>query len=290
MDGLPFRKFKQLLGSSVSKSWRLAAKETDNLPDNTWLSKTYCDRWSGILNLDGKYVSVKGFDKQIPFIYSIDFLTHDLPVGILAPTESYQALLKFFRLLKTCGYQLKIVVCDDNLAVDLALKRVYPKANIQLCHNHYFENLRQYLSTRNCDKYRPFYLELKAAFSPKLHPKKRLALLAHITYKYAREDQTLLGIMVDIEKRKDKLFAFEKVKSCPATNNIIESFNSHLKGRLKTIKGFQSFHSAQRWLNAWLIRRRTTPFTDCQKSFKNLNGKTGLEMALKKDQKWPSIF
>jgi len=56
--------------------------------------KEYCNRWSGILNVDGKYVKIRGQKKKIPFIYSIDFLTHDLPVGGLFPSESYQAFLK----------------------------------------------------------------------------------------------------------------------------------------------------------------------------------------------------
>ena len=182
-------------------------------------------------------------------------------------------------------YPLKIVVCDDTAAVDLALKRVYPKAKIQLCHNHYIENIRQYLLIRTEEKYQPFFYELTEAFNTKYHPKKREAKLAHITYKYARDNETVLGIMVDIEKRKDKLFNYKNVKKCPSTNNIIESYNSHLNGRLKTIKGFQSYRSAERWLNAWLVRRRTNILTDCGKPFKQLIGKSGFEMALKKDQK-----
>jgi transposase-like protein len=169
------------------------------------------------------------------------------------------------------------------------LVRVYPEAKIQLCHNHYFENLRQYLSIRTSDVFQPFFYELKEAFKTKHHPKKRQALLAHITYKH-RNNQTILGIMVDIEKRSDELFAYKQIKGCPSTNNIIESYNSHLNGRLKTIKGFDSYISAERWLNAWMIRRRTKTFTDCQKPFKHLNGKCSLSQTLKKDQKWPYIL
>jgi len=175
-------------------------------------------------------------------------------------------------------------------ALKLALRRIYPKAKIQLCHNHYFENLRQYLLIRTEEKYRHFFYELKEAFHTKHHPKKREAKLAHITYKYALKDETPLGIMADIINRDDELFAYKKIKNCPSTNNIIESYNSHLSGRLKTIKGFDSYASADRWLNAWMIRRRTKNFTDCQKPFKHLNGKCSLSQTLKKDQKWPSIL
>ena len=96
--------------------------------------------------------------------------------------------------------------------------------------------------------------------------------------------------MVDIEKRSNELFTYKQFKNCPSTNNIIESYNSHLNGRLKTIKGFDSYVSAERWLNAWMIRRRTKAFTDCGAPFKHLNGKCSLSQTLKKDQKWPSIL
>ncbi len=262
----------------------------DLLPENTYLSAHYCNRWSGMLNVDGKYVKVKGYDKKIPFIYGIDFLTHDLPVGVLALSENNQIFLKFFQLLKSINYPLQIVICDNSEGLKIALQQVYPKAKLQLCQNHYFENLRQLLHTRTDPTYRPFLFELKDAFSPKYHYLKHQAKLAHVNYKYARNDSILLSVMVDILRREDELFAFKKIKHCPRTNNIIESYNSHLQGRLKTIKGFDSFHSAERWLNAWLIRRRTKNFTDCNVPFKHLNGVCSLSKTIKKDQDWPQIL
>ncbi len=193
-------------------------------------------------------------------------------------------------MLKALNYPLQVAICDDSSTLKLALNRVYPKAKVQLCLNHYFENLRQYLSIRTDEKYRLFFYDLKEAFSAKHHPLKREAKLSAINYKYGRKDETLLKVMADIERRKDELFAYKNVQHCPSTNNIIESYNSHLQGRLKTIKGFQSFRSAERWLNAWMVRRRTKTFTDCNTPFKHLNGKCSLFQTLKKDQKWPSIL
>ena len=262
----------------------------DQLPDNTYLSAGSCNRWSGILNLDGKYVKVKGYDKKIPFIYGIDFPTHDLPVGVLAPSENTLIFLKLFHLLRSIKYPLRVVVCDDSDALRIALKQVYPKAKIQLCHNHYFENLRQYLSVRTNDTYKPFFTELKKSFNPKYHYFKRQAKLSHVNYQYAKDHKTLLPIMTDIIAREGELFAFKKIKNCPSTNNIIEAYNSHLAGRLKTIKGFDSYRSAERWLNAWLIRRRTKNFTDCDIPFKHLNGRCSLSMTIKKHQNWPQML
>ena len=173
MNGVPFRKLADLYDISQGKAFSQVEKEMNQLPENTHLSANYCNRWSGILNIDGKYVKVKGYNKKIPFIYCLDFLTHDLPAGLLAPSENNQTFLKLFRLLKTMNYPMKIVICDDSSALKLALSRVYPKAKIQLCHNHYLENLRQYLSVRTEEKYQPFFYELKEAFKTKYHPKKR---------------------------------------------------------------------------------------------------------------------
>lgn len=260
-----------------------------SLPDNTYLSLEYSTRWSGILNLDGKYIKVRGNDKKIPFIYGLDFLTHDLPIGILVPSESEQAYLKFFRLLKTINYPLRVVVSDDVSTVKSALIRYYPHARIQLCHNHFFENLRNYLSIRTAETYRSFFYDLQGAFSTKLRLYERKAKLAHITYNSRRSD-LLLAIMSNIEKRHQELFNFQNIKDCPSTNNIIEAYNSHLNGRLKTIKGFDSFRSASLWTNAWLIRRRTKCFTDCDDPFKRLNGKCSFSQTLKKGKEWPKIL
>jgi hypothetical protein len=94
LDGVPFRKLAVQNGISQAKAYRQIEAEMNQLPDNTYLSATYCDRWSGILNVDGKHVKVKGYPKKIPFVYCLDFLTHDIPAGILVPSESYQAFLK----------------------------------------------------------------------------------------------------------------------------------------------------------------------------------------------------
>jgi len=73
MDGVPFRKLADLYGISQGKAFSQVESEMDQLAENTYLSKTFCSSWSGILNLDGKYVKVKGFSKKIPFVYGLEF-------------------------------------------------------------------------------------------------------------------------------------------------------------------------------------------------------------------------
>jgi len=263
----------------------------EQLPDSNYLSLKYCNRWSGILNIDGKYVKVKGYKKKIPFIWSVDYLIHDFPSYVLACSENEQAFLKLFRILKTINYPLQIVICDDVVSLKKALKQYYPKAKIQLCHTHYIENIRQKIHFRTTDIYHHFFHSLiKHVFTEPQNNKEKEEGLLYVLENRTNNNEILQSIIVDIAKKYNYLFAYENINHCPKTNNIIESFNSHLNGRLKTIKGFQSFKSAERWLNAYLIRRRTKPFTDCKGKFKKFNRKMPLQNSIKKQADWPDIL
>jgi hypothetical protein len=65
----------------------------------------------------------------------------------------------------------------------------------------------------------------------------------------------------------------------PRTTNLVEGYNSHLESRLASLRGFGSDTTARDYLNALVLKRRFTPFTDCKKPFQHLNGKTPLECA-----------
>ncbi|MBU1164817.1 transposase [Patescibacteria group bacterium] len=264
----------------------------DNLPDNTYLTLKNCNRFCGILVVDGKFVKVKGYEKKIPFIYGIDYLTHDIPVGVLAPSESAEAFRRFFRLIKTINYPLRIVVCDDVLfSLKPALNYHYPKAKIQLCHTHYLENIRQKLEVRTSNHHLRFFEDLKRRLFDKNEESKKLSVvLRDFIVGSARKDVVRQTIIMDIWKRRQNLFIYKKIPNCPNDINLIELFNSHLNARLKSIKGFKSFASAERWLNAYLIRRRIKPFTGCEGKFKKLNHKCSLEMTIKKQTSMSEII
>ena len=296
IDGLPFRKLGYEIDLSPSQVYERVSKEMESLPLNTDISKDVCDslKWSGILNLDGKYLKVLEIKetnkKSIPFLYGIDFLTHDIPLGILVPAENETAFLQFFQTLKDMGYPLRVVICDQVSSLKPALKQVFPEAMVQLCHTHYFENIRKALHIRTDPTYHHFFNSvLKHIFRlPKTH-EERVIGFAHVYHVHAKGNLLLEAILADIEEHEEELFLYQTIDNCPATNNMIESSNSHLNGRLETIKGFQTFHSARVFLNAWMIRRRTKPFTDCDKPFKHLNGRCSLKEVLKDESAWPSI-
>ena len=238
--------------------------------------------------MDGKYVAVKGYDQKIPFIYGIDYLTHDIPLGNLYAAEDEMAFVTFFARLKELGYPLRAVVADDRSGLKPALLRVFPNARLQRCHVHYLENLRKNLNIRTEKQYRDFFYTLRRIFRKARNEDQVLLELKFIREK--TKSRLLLNILQDVEHRKEALFAFRQIPDCPNSTNLIESYNSHLNGRLKTIKGFQSFVSASKWLNAYAIRRRTKALTDCKGKFKVLNKHASLELTIKKQARWPEIL
>jgi len=109
-------------------------------------------------------------------------------------------------------------------------------------------------------------------------------------YRKYQDNDICRSILLDIQKRLPQLLAYTNIPKVPRTTNLIESFNSHLEGRLKTIKGFESFKHADTWLNAYFIRRRLKPFTDCAGKFRYLNGKSSLEQTIKPNYKIDTVL
>lgn len=260
---------------------------------NWELTKQVCDPklFSGILILDGKYIAVKGFNQKIPFIYGIDYLTHDIPHGDLYPAEDEMSFSRYFSTLKELGYDLRIVVADDRAGLKSALLKVFPYAKLQLCHNHFLENIRSGLKVRTVPTYQHFFNSLRLhVFLEGTDEQKITDGLKHVMDERTGNSSMLKNLLLEINDRRTPLFAYLNVPGCPNNTNLIELYNSHLQSRLKSIKGFQGFQSARAWCNAWMIRRRTKPLTDCDKKFKHLNKHASLEFTIKKTAMWPDIL
>lgn len=287
---MPFRKLGDERGLSGVQAYNRVFKELAQLPNNTELTRQYCAYSSGILIMDGKYIKVRGYEQKIPFIYGIDYLTHDILFGMLAVSEDTNAFLEFFRILKSLNYPLKVVVADDRNTLPLALKQLYPDVPLQLCQNHYLENIRQALHIRTDPTHHHFFNSLKKhIFNDYENDEKLTRWLRYVYDRHAQTDQGRAGILLAIDRRRKELFAYKDFPNCPNNTNLIELFNSHFNARLRSLKGFKTKKHALLWLNGMLIRRRTKPFTDCSVKFKNLNGKTSLQMALKNPTEWPVI-
>ena len=119
--------------------------------------------YSGILLIDGKYVPVKypeteklkgliprskkhqrrgGTKKGLVVLPFIDYLTHDIPVYIIASSENMYEIREGFRQLKEMRYPLKILVCDQSMGeIAQVAKEFYPDVIIQTCLKHYSANV-----------------------------------------------------------------------------------------------------------------------------------------------------
>lgn len=291
IDGIPFRKLGNEVGLSGKQTYLRVFKELLTLPDNTEMTKQLCTYTSGILIIDGKYIKVRGFKHKIPFIYCIDYETHDILFGILTASEDERAFLQIFSTLKQLKYPLKIVVADDRSTLSIALKQVFPGVPLQLCLNHYLENIRVLLHIRTDVTHRYFFNSLKKhVFDEYVDDEGLDTALHHILTQRCEGYQVREAIVMDIHKRRTVLFAYMSVANCPNNTNLIELFNSHFNARLKSLKGFKNLEHATLWLNGLLLRRRTKPFTDCSPKFKHLNGKCSLQMSIKKQAEWPDIL
>jgi transposase-like protein len=286
---LSFRSLGLKHGVNASTVYRRYESEVKKQIQVIDITRKYCSKFCGILLVDGKYLKVKGYERKIPVIYGVDYLTHDIAHFVLGTSENYRLLLKFFTSLRLANYPLQVLVSDDNQNIPQSCLKVYPNAIVQLCQNHYKQNLRASLGLFKDLTYLSFMKNVETLFCRKMGTEefKIRASKIYESYKY---DDLAKSVMLDIAKRSGELTGYTKMPNIPRTTNLIESFNSHLEGRLKTIKGFESFSHADTWLNSYFIQRRLKPFTDCTKQFKSLNGKSSLGITLKDSYKIENLL
>jgi len=272
---MSFRALAQKYNISVGSTYNKCFENLQNLPHCADITRKYCSKYSGILLVDGKYIAVKGYERKIPFIYGIDYLTHDIPTYIFSIAENFMSLKKFFASLRLLNYPLEYLVSDDNTNILSSCLDVYPKVKFQLCTNHFKENIRKPLNVRTDPTYKPFMYKIEDLFSVKRSEDdfNRVAKNILNQYKY---DNNIIPILLDIERRKYDLMGYSRI---PRTTNLIESFNSHFQAKFKSLKGFESFQHADLWINGYIIKRRTRVFTDCTGKFKHLNGRNSLSIS-----------
>lgn len=289
LNGISFRKLSSDFDIPTTTIYRKVNEFLESLPHNADITRKYCSKFCGILVVDGKYLPVRGYNRNLSLIWGVDYLTHDIPHFKLAPNEGYQASLNYFQSLRLMNYPLQCLVSDDNICFKMAATKMYPRVVIQTCTNHYKENVRRSLNTRTDDTYRNFMKGLEYIFSHKRNIPEFDTLASKLFQKY-KNNQLITNVMYDLERKKQELLAYQKVPQTPYTTNIIESYNSHLEARLKPLKSFDSFKSANLWLNGYILKRRTTKFKACGGKFKILNGKSALSLTLQDNQTPPIIF
>lgn len=289
LDGISFRKLAVKYGISKSHASDLCYEQLSKLPNNNQFTFNYCNRFSQIFLCDGKYFTVKGLNSNYALLWGIDYFRHDIPVFILAPSESYQAWAKYFSYFRIINHYPKLLVCDDNTNLKLAVRNKFPSVKIQTCFNHFKENIRRDLRVRSDITYKPFMTRIESVLSGKLNDQ-ALDTKLFALYRDYRRDPVCVQILTNIEKYKGELLAYRGIPQAPLTTNLMECFNSHLESRLFSLRYFNSIQHAKLWLNGYILKRRLTKFTSCGGKFHYLNGRTGLEMTKKAEVVVPTLF
>lgn len=279
LSGMSYRTLALEHEISVGKAWKQTQVTIKSLPHCFDVTRVYCGHYPGILLVDGKYLRVEPDKRKIPVVYGVDYLTHDIPGYRLCPSENYPSLKRFFASLKLAGYPLIALVCDDNRNIYQACLAVYPKAIIQLCTKHFVSGIYNTLDVRS----NPQYGKLVSGIAEIFHHRRSLhdiERLARKLYKTWQGDERAHYVLLELARKLPLLTGYISYPNIPLTTNLIEGLNSHLETRLMGIRKFQSFRTADDWLNAYFLKRRLTPFTDCARKFRRLNGTTSIEHVL----------
>ena len=148
-------------GKTICKLVNKQAKALIHSNDLTRLMKP--QSYSGVMLIDGKYVPVKYTEtgrlkgliprsrkrqrrgrtkKGLVILPFIDYLTHDIPVYIIASSENMYEIREGFKQLREMGYPLKILICDQSMGeIAQVAKEFYPDVIIQTCLKHYSANV-----------------------------------------------------------------------------------------------------------------------------------------------------
>lgn len=289
LDGFSFRKLANKYKISPMKAWRICEEELKKLPENNQLTFKYCNQFSSTFVFDGKYFNVACGSSDWVLLWGIDYFRHDVPIILVAPSESYQAWSKFFFHFRLIGHHPQLIVCDDNTNLKLAARRNLPQVKIQTCFNHFKENIRRDTRVRSDNTYKEFVTRIEAVLTEKLNNEtinNRLFAL----YQDYNSDPLAVSILTNIEKHRGELTAYRGLPGAPVTSNIIEGLNSHLEARLFALRSFQSPTYAKLWMNGYVLKRRYTKRSDCRGKFRHLNGKTGVGMTIKPGMDLPILF
>lgn len=301
--------------------------------------------YSGVVLVDGKYISVKEaketlngrrskHKKGLVVISFVDYDTHDIPIHIVAASENRHDIEQGFQKLKELGYPLKVVVCDESMGEIITVARkVFPEVIVQLCLTHYGKALERNLQVQHARRSiaalekKLAYLGESILIPTHKHDREQARQfcnqIADLEYEYAPliTVQQILQKIFWTAKTEEELSQLEdelnisiagmdlktyphaqKIKDCyknyyqkrdliiaaikypeldiPRTTNLIEGYHStSLEIRLSSLRGFEFEETAAHYINALILKRRFTKFTDCTGKFKHLNGQSPLQAA-----------
>lgn len=289
LDGLSFRKLAVKYCISPMKAWRICEEGLKKLPNNNQFTFNHCGRFSSTFVVDGKYFNVADQPSDWVLLWGIDYFYHDIPIILVAPSESYQSWTKFFYYFRIIKQYPQLLVCDDNANLKMAARKNFPQVKIQTCFNHFKENIRRELKVRSEDTYQPFMRRVETVLTNKLNDETMNKKLFNL-YRDYKNDPVAVSVLINIQRYWTELTAYRGTPNTPTTTNIIEGLNSHLEARLLALRSFQSPFYARLWMNGYVLKRRFTKYTDCKGKFRNINGKRGVELTKKSEVDLPIFF
>jgi len=276
---------------------------TASLPDSAFIQRRFLPRWSGVLVFDGKVVRV--YDKlssmlknssfsedelrwmnKMRWLIGVDHGTGDLPHYDIAKEESRIDLILYFRMLKELGYPLKALICDGNEEIPRAAKFVFgDDVIIQLCTRHFMEGLRRLIGEeqepRRRAKLDALLRHIQGVIEAKDIERANERQKRLISFSRTIRHPLKETVMQTFHRHEEELTAHllhPKLK-LPHTSNDAENLIRQLNQRLKSLGRFFHQSYARDYLNAWMLLRRFTPFTDCKGTRTYRNGKAPLELA-----------
>lgn len=289
LDGMSFRKLGVKYRISPMTAWRLCEAELKKLPNNNQFTHRYCNQFGNTLVTDGKYFNVAHATHDWALLWGMDYFRHDIPIILVAPSESYQSWSKYFFYHRLLSHHPELLVCDDNANLKLAALRNFPQVKIQTCWNHFKENIRRDLKDKSETTYVPFMRRVEVVFKQK-RADNDLDRKLFALYRDYQADPVAVSILTRIAKYRPELTAYRGWNSSPVTSNLMEGLNAHLEARLIALRSFQSPRYAKLWLNGYVLKRRFTKFTDCKGKFRRLNGKRGIDQTKKPEIDLPNLF
>ncbi|MCK5472246.1 transposase [Candidatus Gracilibacteria bacterium] len=294
------QKRNRLTKNTACKTVNEAAQ---TIKDSFWVARNLKPKWGGILVFDGTYIRVKNqfaklarrlgwyqderFLHKMIVLLGVDFHTRDLPHYSLGDNENMIDLVMYFQQLKENGYDTKILVRDGNQRISKAAEHVYGRPIItQLCHYHFLSKFDEKIACKELLAERQFITELKNRICSIIYASDIGLACKRMNDFMVNQNQ--FRISKTMNELSDKFIRdFEQLTMylqypkgyVPRTSNMVEGMNRQLKGRLRSMCGFESISSAENYIRLWCLKRRFQKFTDCKKPYQNFNGRAPLEIA-----------
>lgn len=239
-------------------------------------------KWSGLLGVDGKELSIKGHDLTV--LIAQDVVTFDPVFFCIAQSENIQEAERFFLIIKdVLRYPTEGVVSDLGRGkIFIArIQQIFPGVPHQACVVHYYRYVKR---TIPAGKKSSWYHENRILrktvhdllfaqqFTDAQQILKSIQNTRHIFR--ASYHQTIIR---SLERHFSLLTAHFHHPVLVRDNNITENLIKQLNRKIKQSDGFKTRENADSFLKLWFIHYRFNPFVNSNASYRK--GKSPLELA-----------